>query len=219
MPAPPELARTGPLAAEISERLRQLLAALPDPLSASRHLQRFREEQPAAFARIIVSPACLQMLLTVFSHSEFLSGELMQTPEWIEELPAHGDLHRVRSVEEYIEDLSSNLPPNAEAASLAPRLALYRRRQLLRILLRDILGFGTLGEITEEISNLADSTIECALGHIRRALVERHGEPGNASFAVISLGKLGGRELNYSSDIDLMFVYSANGESNGLTYK
>ena len=81
-----------------------------------------------------------------------------------------------------------------------------------------------MAETTEELSNLADAILEVTLRRVRAELAERHGPPlagleggapREAGFAVISLGKLGGRELNYSSDIDLMFVYEAEGETGG----
>ena len=103
-------------------------------------------------------------------------------------------------------------------------LALFRRQQILRILLRDVLGFGSLSETTEELSNLADAILHISYKRIRADLVARHGTPRfvdeegevrECGMSVIALGKLGGRELNYSSDIDLMFVYAANGETDG----
>jgi glutamate-ammonia-ligase adenylyltransferase len=82
-----------------------------------------------------------------------------------------------------------------------------------------VLGLGTLPEITAELSGLADAILETACERIQSDLISRFGAPrspsGEARFAVIALGKLGGVELNYSSDIDLMFLYSANGETGG----
>jgi glutamate-ammonia-ligase adenylyltransferase len=99
-------------------------------------------------------------------------------------------------------------------------LARFRRRQLLRIVLRDVLGVATLSDVTTELSNLADAVLDVAYRRIREELAARYGEPRLADgqpcgMSVISLGKLGGRELNYSSDIDLMFVYGGNGETDG----
>lgn len=99
-------------------------------------------------------------------------------------------------------------------------LARFRRRQLLRIMLRDILALATLPEITGELTALADVMIDVAYERIHDDLVDRYGEPlaedGRiAQFTVIALGKMGAEELNYSSDIDLMFLYSANGETAG----
>src|SRR6185369_11542469 len=89
-----------------------------------------------------------------------------------------------------------------------------------RIVLRDVLGLAALSDVTGELSNVADAVLDLAYRRIRAELVARHGAPrlpdgGECGFSVISLGKLGGQELNYSSDIDLMFVYSANGQTDG----
>jgi [glutamine synthetase] adenylyltransferase / [glutamine synthetase]-adenylyl-L-tyrosine phosphorylase len=90
--------------------------------------------------------------------------------------------------------------------------------------LRDVMGIAALPEVTAELSALADAILDFAYDEIRRQLVARHGEPSctgpdgrpcSCTFAVIALGKLGGQELNYSSDVDLMFVYAANGETAG----
>ncbi len=102
----------------------------------------------------------------------------------------------------------------------ATGLARFRRRSLLRIVLRDVLGAATLSDIPEELSNLADAILDLTYRRIRALYVARHGEPRLASgepcgFSVVSLGKLGGKELNYSSDIDLMFLFGGNGETSG----
>src|SRR6185295_5896912 len=82
----------------------------------------------------------------------------------------------------------------------------------------------TVPEITEEISNLADAILEHALRAARQDLENRFGLPLEtdykgrsrpAGFCIVSLGKLGSRELNYSSDIDLLFLYSADGNTSG----
>ena len=107
------------------------------------------------------------------------------------------------------------------SSATAVELALFRRKELLRIVARDQLGIGVLSEITEELSNLADSILIRALEEVTRSFSARFGEPLEetdskpARFTVLALGKLGGRELNYSSDIDLIFLYSGNGETSG----
>jgi len=98
----------------------------------------------------------------------------------------------------------------------------FRRCELLRIALRDIMGAAGLSEITQELSNLADAILGAAYRRVRAELVSRHGEPRledgtPCGFSILSLGKLGGEELNYSSDVDLMFVYDGNGETDGAT--
>lgn len=133
-------------------------------------------------------------------------------------------MHRPLSVANYSERLGEFLKSRALASPTALDLALFRRKELLRIVTRDALGFSTLPEVTEELSNLAEAILARALGKVTSELIERYGSPliGDASgdavpaaFSVLALGKLGGRELNYSSDVDLMFLYSGNGETSG----
>jgi glutamate-ammonia-ligase adenylyltransferase len=200
----------------VQDRLKRLLASSVDPDSAVHYLIRLLEDQPAAFRKAVISAGVLHQLITVFSHSRFLSEGILKTPDWIEGLSQSGDLHRIFTVDDYRALLDSLIPAGPPQAI---ELAAFRRRQLLRILLRDVLGFGSLSDITEEISNLADAILDCAYRRLRDSLSERHGGPGSGDSAgglsIIALGKLGGRELNYSSDIDLMFVYSGSGETTG----
>jgi glutamate-ammonia-ligase adenylyltransferase len=152
------------------------------------------------------------------AYSRFLAHELLQNPQWVEELAREIDMNRAVRAEEYVERLEAFLAERGRAGSPdALSLALFRRKSILRILVRDVLAFGTLSEITEELSNLADAILETAYRGIYNELVKRYGEPAPRGFAVIALGKHGGQELNYSSDIDLMFVYGANGQTNGET--
>jgi glutamate-ammonia-ligase adenylyltransferase len=199
----------------MQERLRLLLSRSADPDSVLHYLRRLLEQKPAVFQRLAVSPALLQYLVAVFSQSQFLSEELLKTPEWIETMGAHGDLHRVVSADEYMERLERSLEGFGPGVPAAVEYARFRRRQMLRILVRDVLQFGTLSDVTEELSNLADAIMESAYRRIRYELTNKHGEPEDGALAILALGKLGGRELNYSSDIDLMFVYSNNGETTG----
>ncbi len=86
-------------------------------------------------------------------------------------------------------------------------------------MLRDTLGFGGLAEITEELSLLAESILDAVYARLRRRMEERHGPPpGGAPWemSILAAGKLGGRELNYSSDIDLIFLHRGEGATEGL---
>ncbi|MEZ5352241.1 MAG: glutamine-synthetase adenylyltransferase, partial [Bryobacteraceae bacterium] len=202
------------------QRLRVLLRSGADPDSALHYMVRLGERQPAALQRMVRAPATLQFLVTVFSYSRFLSEEVLEHPEWVESLPRAGDLHRVIPAEEYERRLTARLARIPEEESPAAELGSFRREQMLRILIRDVLAYGALSDITEELSNLADAVVEVTQARIRGILEKRYGEPrceegGAAELTVVALGKLGGRELNYSSDIDLMFVYSGNGETSG----
>jgi [glutamine synthetase] adenylyltransferase / [glutamine synthetase]-adenylyl-L-tyrosine phosphorylase len=156
---------------------------------------------------------------TVARLSPFLSEELLRHPEWIDDI---WDLERTCPVLQYKARLAAFLGDRTRATGLD--LALFRKKELLRIALRDGLGIGDVAELTEEISNLADAILASAIESVTDEMQARFGVPltpdasGEMTLAVLTvlaLGKLGGRELNYSSDIDLMFLYSSNGETSG----
>jgi glutamate-ammonia-ligase adenylyltransferase len=203
------------------DQVKVLLASAADPDAAIHYLVSLRQQPTDAFTRLLQAPSTLRYLVTVASFSRFLSEELLQHPEWLEEVAG---MSRALTASEYKKRLGKFLKNQSEKKPLALSLALFRRQQILRILLRDVLGFGSLSETTEELSNLADAILHISYKRIRADLAARHGTPRyvdeagvvwECGMSVIALGKLGGRELNYSSDIDLMFVYAANGETDG----
>src|SRR5271165_7099662 len=207
-----------PLPPAVQNRIELLAAHSPDPAGVRAALASFEQRQPAAFQRFAHSAAALQYLIAVFSQSNFLTQEILDSPECLEVLLSDGDLHRLRTTDEFRAKLALQIDPDAAPDPLP--FARFRRQQILRILVRDVLGFGTLSDVTAELSALADAIVETAYDRIHRDLVSRYGNPRSetgalAQFAVIALGKLGGEELNYSSDIDLMFLYSANGLTDG----
>jgi len=211
----------GGLPAPAQNYIETLLVSTADPDAGVHYLAALRQQNPAAFERIADSQTHLQYLIAVFSHSRFLSEEVLQNPQWVEQL---SDIETTLSPGDYKKKLEAVLTDEPAGRPPALTLALFRRQQLLRILVRDVLGFCALPEATEEISNLADAILEVSYQRIRGELVARHGIPRfvdengksrECGMSVIALGKLGGRELNYSSDIDLMFVYRANGDTDG----
>src|SRR5687768_14521771 len=148
---------------------------------------------------------------------------MVQNPDYLWWLNRERAGSGVRSKDETMESLArfslthSQIEPNV-------LFARFRRRELLRIYLRDIRRLATIAEITEEISNLADAILESALKLAAREMDNRFGSPLEtdekgrsrpARFCVVALGKLGSRELNYSSDIDLIFLYSNEGKTSG----
>jgi glutamate-ammonia-ligase adenylyltransferase len=204
----------------VDERLRTLLASVPDAEKAARYLERLRQDSPAAFLRIAESPAAMRCAVNLFSYSSFLSDAVLRNPERILAVANSGSFYRVLTVEEYEQRLFDFLSGGEECTPAAVDLARFRRRQLLRIVLRDVLGVAALSDVTEELSALADAILDVTYRRIRAEFVTRYGEPRlpdgtSCGFSVISLGKLGGQELNYSSDIDLMFLYAGNGETDG----
>jgi len=130
------------------------------------------------------------------------------------------NLDLTHSREEFQESFARMRSRSLETDTAA-LLARFKRRQYIRIMLRDVLGIATLAETQSEISALADVLIEEALREAEAQLHHRFGSPQrldpegravDSRFAVLSLGKLGGNELNYSSDIDLLFLYDGGME-------
>ena len=108
----------------------------------------------------------------------------------------------------------------ADEAALRPGLRRLRARVMARIVARDLTGLGNLAEVTETMTTLAEVAAGHAAGVLSAVLVARHGTPRSATgeaqeLIVIGMGKLGGRELNVSSDIDLIFAYPEDGETDG----
>ena len=217
-----ELAAIGDgLPPAVQAQIETLLVSSADPDAALHYLLTLKQRKPADFEKLALSPHFLQYLITVFSYSRFLAEEILQNPLWIEQL---GDLQGYMSPGEFRKRLTSLLKKRPGRMPEALTLALFRRQQILRILLRDVLGLCSLSDTTEELSNLADAILDVSYKRIREEYVARHGVPRytgengqsrECGMSVIALGKLGGNELNYSSDIDLMFVYAANGETDG----
>src|SRR5256714_5023636 len=162
-------------------------------------------------------------MLALAAWSPLLATTILQNPDYIQWLARERQQVRVKTREEFGESLGRFALTNSQ---LDPHLLLsrFRRRELLRIYLHDIRRISTIVETTEEISNLADAVLEYALNLARAALDNRYGVPlcadekgriSTASFCVVALGKLGSRELNYPSDIDLFFLFSDEGKASG----
>lgn len=201
------------LAEPVQKRLATLLLTSPDPEQGLHYAAQLRERQPAAFDRAAHSRDGLRHLVGVFTHSRFLSEDLIENPGPIGQLLDASELEAVLPAADLRNRLVAALPPGVPPPL---EFARFRRRQILRILVRDIFGYATLAETTAELTTLADVIVDVAYQRIYRALVARHGAPeGDAGLSVIALGKMGAEELNYSSDIDLMFIYGANGNTSG----
>ena len=206
-----------------------LLAQVPSPDDALNFLERYLREAPPSVTRHLEShPAALHYLLSLFSYSRFLSESLVQQPDlllWLDRRnPAEG-LERRKSRDDLLEDCY-RFSTMAYELSPAVLLARFKRREYLRITLRDVLNLATLADTVLELSDLADVLIERALRLCAQRLENAYGLPqwsdatGHfqpARLTVLSLGKLGGQELNYSSDIDLIFLYDHDGETAGGT--
>ena len=206
-----------------SENLERLLANLPDPEGSERFLNRLAEMHPSEYRKLQKKNSLLSDVLTLVSFSPLLATTFLQNPSYIFWLERRRGENIVRMKEELLESLARFSLTNSR---IEPQILLsrFRRRELLRIYLRDIRRLGTIVETTEEISHLADAILEYALQISRQETDNRYGIPLETDetgrekptrFCIVSLGKLGSRELNYASDVDLLFIYSGEGTTSG----
>lgn len=202
---------------------KMLIRGLPDIEAAERFLQQFTERHAKAAARLGQNDLLRLDVLTLASFSPLLASTMLQNPEYIVWLGRNRSSSILRSKEEMLESLA-RFSLTSSQIDTHIQLARFRRRELMRIFLQDIRGLATIAEITNEISNLADAILEHALRIARQELNNRYGFPlatdqkGRSKpvdFCIVSLGKLGSRELNYASDIDLLFIFSDEGTTAG----
>lgn len=205
------------------ERIEPLIRDLPDPDAAERFFDELSQKHPSEARKLERDLSLASDVLTIASYSPLLAATFLQNRtyfRWLGRERRHG---QVREKEELLESLARFALTNSQTQTAA-MLSRFRRRELIRIYLKDIRGLGTMAEITEGISNLADAILEYALQVARQELDNRygmpletdaHGKSARAEFCVIALGKLGSKELNYSSDIDLLFIYSSDGSTAG----
>ena len=200
-----------------------LINQLPDPESARRFLDRLAADQQSASKRLVKNEALLSDVVTLAAYSPLLATTLLQNTEYIPWLNRRRLDRGVRGKDEMLESLA-RFSLTHSGLDHQVLFARFRRRELLRIYLADIRRQSTVAETTEQLSNLADAILETALRIARQEMDNRYGNPletdergrrRNAGFCIASLGKLGSLELNYSSDIDLLFLYSAEGETSG----
>jgi len=196
---------------------------LPDQNGPRLFLERLAKEQPRSYQTLLKQPALLADVLALAAWSPLLATTLEQNSEYLSWLGRERADPRVRTADELKESLARFALTNS---SLNPQvlLARFRRRELLRTYLHDIRRSRTLVETMEELSNLADAILDYALSLARQDLDNRYGLPrtvddrgrsATAEYCVIALGKLGSMELNYASDIDLVFLYSDDGTTSG----
>ena len=143
------------------------------------------------------SPSLFTLLLLLFDRSEFLAEIAIHTPDLVDELELSGRLRRPKKAEETLEDLRYGSKDEDQHLWLRR----YHQAELMRIGLRDILGLADFEQNLLELSALADACLQYAV-----EVVMRKHKLKSPPFAIIGCGKLGGREVGYGSDLDILFV-------------
>jgi [glutamine synthetase] adenylyltransferase / [glutamine synthetase]-adenylyl-L-tyrosine phosphorylase len=201
--------------------LGRALPRCPDPDMALNNLERFLAN-PAGAAQI---PALLdnrgrilEIMVQLFSTSQLFSDLLVTNPDYIDMLRV--PLRRSPSREELVAGLQTEVDAAHEDSSVLRAFRRFRQRQTLRIGTNDVIRERPLEEVTRDVSRVADAAVEVALATALRHVGARFGMPfttedQSARCTILAFGKHGGEELNYSSDIDLMFLYDEEGSTRG----
>ncbi len=174
--------------------------------------------------RLSLSPELVKRLKMIFVLSDFVTKSLIKNPRILQDLLETGDLNRDYSRADYREKLDKEIRIYEDREEVARRLRAVRNREMVRIAWRDLLGIADTHKTIKELSFFAEACIDKVTEFFYSLYCMKFGIPvGERSGAaqhlvVIGLGKLGGEELNFSSDIDLIFAYPESGAtSNGMS--
>lgn len=228
--------RSGPSRVILTERSRRLLDAIisiimhelpesPDPDMALANMERFFSclgRRSSYYALLAENRETLKLLVSLFAMSEFLSKILIGNPELLESMVARTYASSVKQRDMMEMELKSLLEQTGHFEERLDVLRRYRNEEFLRIGMNDINGkLGQL-EITTQLTMLGETCLcfahQMAVDDLKRfgtPQYEINGECGEASLAVIAMGKMGGGDLNYHSDLDIIFVYDHQGFTNG----
>ncbi len=201
----------------------------PSPLgfAASRDLKELVERALEALRSNAVAAAALaeapaevrESAPLVFAGSDFVAQLCARDEGLLPQLIARQDLQRTLAPSDFPARVFAS-PPDASEAEVLSALRRWRRHEIVRIAWRDLAGWADLPETLSDLSAFADAAIEAAVRYARHGLVLRYGEPRSAQgvvqpLVVLAMGKLGGGELNFSSDVDLVFLFPEHGETDG----
>src|SRR5437588_10125642 len=186
--------RTRQIFRKLRPPLLDWLAKAADPDATLNQFVRFVQAyglRSLLFELLVTNPRLLELLVKMFDASQFAGNLLIRRPQLLDEITRSENLDRGIAIEEHLRRLASL---DLTRASLDGVRA-YRQTELLRIVLRDVLGLVDLAELLAEHSALA----EACLLFVNRLL-------GSEDLTIIALGKFGGREINYGADLDVLFI-------------
>lgn len=197
------------------------LARGPDPVGAAVRWSRFRE----AGGVVPVDDEGIRLLAALLASGEYLTGLLVGDPAALPRLHADPFLRAAKPATRFAAEVAAAAAGARDLADLQRRLRRHARGEMLRLGARE-LGWGATMDVARELAALADACLEAATAFALAARAAAHGPPLGAGAAVVSsgaggarapipftvlgLGKLGANELNFSSDVDLMFLYGSD---------
>ncbi len=171
-------------------------------------------------AALAADPNNLSRLRKLLACSPYAADIIARRPEVFRELVDSERLNRPLDEHEAHDLFAAAAADNPAEPEFLRRLRWLRHRELVRIIWRDLAGVATVAETLLELSAVADAAICAGISWAQSVLEARHGKPRGAdgsvaSMVVLAMGKLGGHELNFSSDVDLIFCFTEHGETDG----
>ncbi len=208
----------------VNDRLLEQLKESVDPDLALNNVDRYLDaciNRSATYSFFTQLPSSLDTLVKLCGGSQFIADILVRNPELFLWLLEGGQLNQKKNLEDYRNQAEEWVSPVHNLTRKVNATRRFHRRELLRIGARDILKLGDILDMAEELSDLASVLLDIALKSCTPKIEKEFGKPQRESkdknagpqFAVIGMGKLGGHELNFSSDIDVLFVYDVEGET------
>ncbi|MBN2531958.1 MAG: glutamate-ammonia-ligase adenylyltransferase [Spirochaetales bacterium] len=193
-----------------------VLIRTPDPDMALNNWERYchdLENPEGHFHGLLEQPMRLEILLSIFSTSQYLSQILIQNPQFLDKVTEPGTLHPVRNRENLEKELKAYLCDTLEKHEWLHHIRLFKKQEVLRTGIRDICLRKPVTDIIAELTSLAEVLVQAAFEKACNELLMTE-TPGNINsyescthFCILAFGKCGGSELNYSSDIDLIAFF------------
>ncbi len=214
----------------IAPLLFQEVMHCPDPPMALGNMEKFlqacRRARGTFYALLAENPEIIKVLVSLFATSQFLSRNFIQHPEVLDTLVSRSYAQNIKSIEDLSSELAELLDNAGHYEEKLNTMRRFRNEEFLRIALNDIYGHTPQGQTTLQLSLVAEACLQQATMIAREELVERYGLPycddrenasHEATFAIVGMGKLGGMELNYHSDLDIIFIYEGDGKTRPTT--
>jgi glutamate-ammonia-ligase adenylyltransferase len=206
---------------KLAPLLLQAVIDSPEPDMALVNLENFilaLRARATFFSLLIENREIIHVLVGLFATSQFLSRIFIQSPQVLDSLVTHASTATEKQLDEFRQELQVQLQLSDFYEDRLDILRRFRKEEFLRIALNDMYGNVQQGQTALQLSTLAEACLECAVELARQELLPRLGLPflenGEAAgFAVLGMGKLGGFELNYHSDLDLIFIYAGEGQT------
>ncbi|MFH0822870.1 MAG: bifunctional [glutamate--ammonia ligase]-adenylyl-L-tyrosine phosphorylase/[glutamate--ammonia-ligase] adenylyltransferase [Pseudomonadota bacterium] len=212
-------------ARHILERLAPIfleeILRVPEPGNALIALDRYinaLRPSPSYFSTLLENPAAARFLVKILGHSDFFADLLVHHPQTIDSIIGRSIALSSTDRRTLSAELTQRSAYCADYESGLDVLRIFKNEQLLRIGVRHLSGEMDSGSARSLITELAEVCLEAAVGIAAKEMAHRFGDPGpteDLPFVIVGMGKLGGKEMSYLSDVDVIFVFDPKSENVG----